>query len=76
MITTVCLMFYLNVFVVIYMAQEQKVEYDEFDANANQITDRIWLGSEDAAHASLDVLCNIHNVKFRLVENYSITRLN
>lgn len=62
-------------------AQKEEVKekddvLDDFDLNANQITDRIWLGSEDAAHVSLDILCDKHNIKYILVAGFGISALH
>lgn len=60
------------------MAEEKKedvVSPDSFESNANQITDRIWLGSEDAAHSDLEIL-EKHGIKFILVAGFGIAALH
>eukprot|EP01084_Bolivina_argentea_P242780 407182_1 len=60
------------------MAEEKKqepVKLDDFESNSNNIVNRIWLGSEDAAHTSLDIL-DKHNIKFILVAGFGITALH
>ena len=54
---------------------EIKEKEDDFELNANQITDRIWLGSEDAAHVSLDILSK-HNIKYILVAGFGISAMH
>ena len=55
------------------MAEQKE---DDFELNANQIIDRLWLGSEDAAHCPLDILCDKHNIKFILVAGFGLSALH
>lgn len=56
--------------------KEKEVKLDDFELNANKITDRIWLGSEDAAHTSLDILSDKHDIKYILVAGFGISAIH
>lgn len=54
---------------------EKKEEKDDFTANANEIEDGLWLGSEDAAHSDIKFLKK-HNIGLIIVAGFGISMIH